>query len=59
MFYAPLAGVIALLFALYLANKVNKEEQGTPKMIEISRAIQQGAMTFWLENIGSWEFLCW
>lgn len=46
MFYAPLAGVIALLFALYLANKVNKEEQGTPKMIEISRAIQQGAMTF-------------
>ena len=46
MFYAPLAGVIALLFALYLANKVNKEEQGTPKMIEISNAIQQGAMTF-------------
>ncbi|ACL70325.1 sodium-translocating pyrophosphatase [Halothermothrix orenii] len=45
-FYTPLAGIIALLFALYLAGKVNKAEQGTSKMVELSRAINEGAMAF-------------
>ena len=40
------AGVIALLFALYLSRSVLREDMGTGKMIEISEAIQQGAMAF-------------
>jgi len=40
------AGVIALLYAAYLANKVVKSPKGTPKMQEISGAIQEGANAF-------------
>jgi K(+)-stimulated pyrophosphate-energized sodium pump len=42
----PLVGAIALLYALYLAYKINKADQGTTKMIEISEAIHEGAMAF-------------
>lgn len=45
-FLVVLAGVLAMAFALYLAKSVLKEDQGTPKMIEISEAIQEGAMAF-------------
>ena len=44
--YVPLAGVIALLFALYLVNKVNKAEKGTARMAELSDDINEGAMAF-------------
>lgn len=40
------AGIVALLFALYLSRSVLKEDMGTPKMIEISEAIQEGATAF-------------
>ncbi len=40
------AGVIALLYAAYLANKVVKSPKGTPKMQSISGAIQEGANAF-------------
>ncbi|MDF2881602.1 MAG: sodium-translocating pyrophosphatase [Clostridiaceae bacterium] len=40
------AGIIGLLFALYLSNSVLKEEMGTDKMREISESIQQGAMAY-------------
>ncbi len=40
------AGVIALLYAAYLARKVIKAPKGTPKMQEISAAIQEGANAF-------------
>ncbi|NLG87564.1 MAG: sodium-translocating pyrophosphatase [Firmicutes bacterium] len=43
---APLAGLLALVFALYLAGRVNKAEAGTPKMQEIASAIHEGAMAF-------------
>jgi K(+)-stimulated pyrophosphate-energized sodium pump len=45
-FAAPLAGVLALLFALYLSNKINKVEPGNARMREISSAIHEGAMAF-------------
>ncbi len=45
-FYTPLAGIIALLFALYLANKVNKADKGSSRMAELSDAINDGAMAF-------------
>ncbi len=46
MFIAPLAGVLALLFAAYLARRVVRAEPGTDRMQEIGRAIQEGAMAF-------------
>lgn len=46
VYYAPLAGVIALLFAGYLMSSVLKEDPGNNRMQEISQAIFEGAMAF-------------
>jgi len=46
LWLAPIAGVIALLFAWYLATNVSREDAGTPRMQEIAQAIQEGAMAF-------------
>ena len=43
---APVAGIIALLFAFYLAKKVGKQEEGTDRMKEIASAISEGARAF-------------
>jgi K(+)-stimulated pyrophosphate-energized sodium pump len=43
---APLAGVLALIFAYYLASKVSKAEAGSSRMQEIASAIHEGAMAF-------------
>ncbi len=43
---APVAGVLALLFAYSLANRVAKADPGTEKMREIAKAIHEGAMAF-------------
>jgi K(+)-stimulated pyrophosphate-energized sodium pump len=40
------AGLLALFFAFYLANKISKMEAGTDKMKEIAAAIHEGAMAF-------------
>ncbi|SHK14581.1 sodium-translocating pyrophosphatase [Hespellia stercorisuis] len=42
----PVFGVLALLFAAYLAAKVNKAEAGTDKMKEIASSISEGAKAF-------------
>jgi len=42
----PSSGIIALVFALYLAFSVLKRSKGTPKMQEISNAIKIGAMAY-------------
>lgn len=42
----PVLGVIGLLFAGYLAAKVSRQDAGTEKMKEISRAISEGARAF-------------
>jgi K(+)-stimulated pyrophosphate-energized sodium pump len=41
-----LTGVIAIGVGLYLVRSVMKADQGTPKMIEIAKAIQEGAEAF-------------
>ena len=46
IYLAPIVGVIALLFALYLARKVDKVEAGTDRMKEIASYIADGAMAF-------------
>ncbi len=42
----PVAGVLALLYAAFLASLVLKADRGNEKMREISDAIHEGAMAF-------------
>ena len=42
----PVLGIVALLFAAYLASKVNKQDAGTDRMKEIALAISDGAKAF-------------
>lgn len=44
--WAPLVGVLALAFALYLVGNINKVNVGTDRMKEISTYIHEGAMAF-------------
>ena len=46
LYFAPLAGVIALAFAGFLASGVLRESPGNQKMQDISNAIFEGAMAF-------------
>ncbi|MGI6713214.1 MAG: sodium-translocating pyrophosphatase [Bacillota bacterium] len=47
LFYvAPVAGIIALIFAYFLAAKINKVDAGNDRMKEIAHAIHEGAMAF-------------
>jgi len=46
LWLAPIAGVLALLFAWYLATNVSREDAGTPRMQDIAKAIQEGSMAF-------------
>ena len=43
---APVVGILALLFALYKANSINKVSPGNDRMKEISTYIQEGSMAF-------------
>lgn len=43
---APIAGIIALLFAIYLAWYVNRFEVENPKMEEIQKAIREGSKAY-------------
>ena len=44
--FAPVVGVLALLFAFYKASSINKIDPGNDRMKEISSYIQEGAMAF-------------
>ena len=46
MYLVPIAAVIDLLFAAYLAGKVGKQDAGTDRMKEIAGAIAEGARAF-------------
>jgi K(+)-stimulated pyrophosphate-energized sodium pump len=43
---APVAGVLALLFAFFKSQYISKKEDGTDRMREISKHIRDGAMAF-------------
>ncbi len=45
-YYAAGAGALALLFALFTMSQVLKESMGTPRMKQLSEAIQEGAMAY-------------
>lgn len=44
--WAPIAGVLALVFAFYLTTRVNSVSPGNDRMKEIAHAIHEGAMAF-------------
>ncbi|MDZ4246713.1 MAG: sodium/proton-translocating pyrophosphatase, partial [Dehalococcoidia bacterium] len=46
MWVVPITGVVAIIFALYLAVNVLKRDAGTEKMQEIGGTILEGAMAF-------------
>lgn len=46
LYAVPVVGVVALLFAAYLANKVSRQGAGTDRMKEIADAIAEGARAF-------------
>ena len=43
---AGLTGVIALIFVFFTAKKVMRQDPGTPQMVAISDAVNEGAMAF-------------
>jgi len=45
-YYGVIAGAVALLFALATLGSILKESMGTPRMKEISEAVQEGAMAY-------------
>jgi len=46
LYFAAGAGVLAVLYGLWLASWINRQPKGDAKMIEISEAIQQGAKAY-------------
>ncbi|MFZ3170238.1 MAG: sodium-translocating pyrophosphatase [Candidatus Methanoperedens sp.] len=46
LYSAPLAGIIGLIFAVYLVLYIMKLDAGSNKMKEIASAIQEGAMAY-------------
>ena len=46
LWLVPVAGVLALCFAFFLAMKVTKAPEGTERMKEISASIHEGALAF-------------
>lgn len=46
LYIAPLAGIVALLFAAYFMNSVLSESSGNERMQDLSQAIFEGAMAF-------------
>ncbi|MBM4276857.1 MAG: sodium-translocating pyrophosphatase, partial [Deltaproteobacteria bacterium] len=43
---AGLTGIIALIFVVFTAKKVMRQDPGTPQMVAISDAVHEGAMAF-------------
>ena len=46
LYLVPVIGILGLLFALYLASSIKKQQQGTDRMKEISSFIHEGAQAF-------------
>ena len=46
IYFAPVLGICAVLFAFYLTKKVGKQDAGTDRMKEIAAFIHEGARAF-------------
>jgi len=43
---ASLTGIVSLLFVVFIAKRVMRQDPGTPQMVSISDAVHEGAMAF-------------
>ncbi len=50
LWWGPIAGIVALLYAGLLAVRIERLDPGSPKIVEISSAIREGAMAFLLRE---------
>ena len=46
LYLVPIAGLLALAYAWLRTRWINRQDPGTPEMVEISRAIAEGARAF-------------
>ena len=46
LFVAPVTALSALGYGIYLTQKVLKEDEGSPKLVQIGKAIRDGAMAY-------------
>jgi K(+)-stimulated pyrophosphate-energized sodium pump len=46
LYFVLLSALVALAYGVFLAFRIMKREQGTPKMVEVSKAIQEGANAY-------------
>ncbi|MGI6357954.1 MAG: sodium-translocating pyrophosphatase [Bacillota bacterium] len=46
IWYAPVAGGVALVFALFIGSWITRQDAGNKRMQEIAHAIHEGAMAF-------------
>ncbi len=46
MIWVPVSGILALIFAALTSRKINAQDAGEPRMIEIAGHIRAGAMAF-------------
>ncbi|MBN2857112.1 MAG: sodium-translocating pyrophosphatase [Candidatus Delongbacteria bacterium] len=46
IYLVPVFGIAGLLFAFYKTLWITKQDEGTPEMISVGKAIQKGAMAF-------------
>src|SRR5512140_711992 len=49
----PASGIIAVIFAFFLARNVLRQPTGTPKMVEVGEIIYQGAQAFLRRQYGT------
>jgi len=50
--FAPAGSVLALLFAVYMAKRALKEDEGTDRMKEIAEAVREGASAYLKRQYG-------
>ncbi|MGD0510753.1 MAG: sodium-translocating pyrophosphatase, partial [Candidatus Micrarchaeaceae archaeon] len=50
-YYSLIAGIASLIFAAYAAIVILKKSEGTPKMKEIAKAIQEGSKAYLLRQL--------
>lgn len=49
-YLSAIGGVVALIYAVILAVRINKMDSGTKKMKEIAQSINEGAKAFLFRN---------
>lgn len=57
LIFAPIVGIVALLFAFYKASSIDKASPGNDRMKEIASYIEEGAMAFCKENTEPYQYL--